>query len=222
MPISTPTIVLTATSSTGSVAIAVTNTGTGNDHNAIWRQEGSNAAVCISNTLTVNGTYTDYNIRSGITYQYYAEAFDASGFSLTSTISAASVTLSYLFIHQVTKAAATNKTGTAVTLLNEIGGQTINLTRTERVNHFAAQAAPDVDLGLINYRDIRAKVLSRFADRTQLATLKSLFDAKQTYFVRDQLGTGYFASLPTLPVGYDFNDAVDFQAWETDYNESVI
>src|SRR5262245_60305077 len=102
-----PIITPTPSNAGGYIDIIVANSDTPT-RNEIWRQaaeEYAGAAVRLTRTLAVDGTYRDYNVASGRSYTYFARAVNASG-ETDSTSSASSVTLASGWVHAVDKTQA--------------------------------------------------------------------------------------------------------------------
>ncbi|MFC4768746.1 hypothetical protein [Effusibacillus consociatus] len=104
-PPATPTI--TATAQTGYIAIAITNptptgaqpTVSGND--VYRRKVGDTAWTRIKTGVANNGTYNDYAVASGVTYEYYVRAQGSNTTYTDSTTASSSITLTGVWLHDV-------------------------------------------------------------------------------------------------------------------------
>jgi hypothetical protein len=101
----TPTITVTPNSG-GFNRVTISNSGSpAADYNDVYRYAAGQTSadfIRVGKSVALNGTFDDYNVRSGIQYSYKARAVIASTLKFTdSTTSTGTVTLDQGFIHVV-------------------------------------------------------------------------------------------------------------------------
>ena len=104
-------VTLTAAASTDHIHITISNSGVPT-RNEVWRRttnEYGGAYIRICSTVIEDGTFDDYNVASGITYDYFIREV-TGGATVDSAAASATLTLSRVAVHVVTKrSASTNK-----------------------------------------------------------------------------------------------------------------
>lgn len=108
MPV-TPTITITQpTDAPPRLRVTINNGASTGAINRIWRStstENLGTALKIAAGVAYNGRFDDFNVASGLSYNYYVIADD--GTTATSSTQAGSITLGTAFIHPVTKSSPT-------------------------------------------------------------------------------------------------------------------
>lgn len=197
-----PTINLTPSDVNGNIAIAITNSDSPNQGNRLYKQTPSlygGAFVLFAQGIAVDGTFTDYNVASGLSYTYFAEAVD-SGVAASSTTAAGMITLGSLYLHTTNKTGTMNN-GSTLTLNNLIP---VEITRARDAVEYlhTGREMPTVLTSTISERVWRFNVLISPADNTKLASLTVILDAKTTVVGRFQRNDILFGSLRALTFSY--------------------
>ena len=192
----------------------------GGDHNEVWRYTSGTAAIRLTKTLPLSGTFRDYAVASGITYFYYVRAVNADGNYADSAVQTASVALSDPWIFAITKGSLSNLSGTAYTL-KAVEPQSRPVNRREEILFAPARTKPIVATGEIASRSWSVQVLSPNLSLSDATTLESLAALKMTLCIRDTYGRLMFGTIKELPVSYGITSVVGLTLQATDYHLHV-
>lgn len=214
----TPTI--TATSQTGYIAIAITNptpagaqpTITGND---LYRREtGTTTYVRIATGIVNNGTYNDYAVASGQSYDYYAQANGNNGTSINSVSASRSISFAGIWLHSVL-----NPSSTVRQFVNDGYGRSTTWEAEGETMLFSGRQKPVVEFG--ESAELRLSVsLLLEKSGTDYSSLQSLVFNRFTLCYRDGRGRKMFCVLTRLPNTEDFlGYQLDLEFIEIDYSE---
>src|SRR5262249_53743375 len=113
-PPATPTIDVAAQSTQGYIQIAIANSDSPEKGNELWRyvtSEGAASAIRIAggdNAIAVDGTFRDYNVRSGVDYTYFARAININNLIADSVTDHDSLVLDKLWLSVATQISSTS------------------------------------------------------------------------------------------------------------------
>jgi hypothetical protein len=220
-PPATPTF--TTTAQNGYIAIAVTNPApTGSEPtvvtNDLYRRiSGATAWERIKTGIANNGTYSDYAVASGVTYEYKVRANGNNETTADSATASTSISLSGVWLHDVASPAATVKQ-----LRADGGGRQIDWQATAALLQFDGRTFPVAEFGDTETGSVSATIQMTRASG-DLAVLETLVQRKATLCYRDGRGRKVFGVITGLPVaeerswGYTVTVRVD----QVDYTEVV-
>lgn len=110
----TPTLTVQTVNTSGYILAQISNSDTP-VYNEIWRYEytaGRSTAIRVGASLPKNVSFSDYNVKGGVIYQYFARAYNGSGLFTDSADSAVIyLTLVDSFLHVVSR---TSTSGNAI------------------------------------------------------------------------------------------------------------
>lgn len=200
--------------------VDVISNNVGGDHNEVWRYTSGTAAIRITKTLPISGTFRDYAVASGVTYFYFVRAVNADGSYLESAVTSASITLADPYIFAVTKGALTNLSGIAYTL-KAIEPQSRPVSRAEQILYAPTRTKPIIATGEIVTKSWSVAVVSPNLSLSDVTTLETLAALNQTLCIRDTYGRIMFGTISNLPVSYGITSVVSLTLQATDYREHV-
>lgn len=219
-PPATPTI--TATGQGSYITISITNPAETPPEpevssNYLYRRiSGETAWTRIAMGIAENGSYNDYAVASGTTYEYKARAVGSNETTTDSTTASASITLSGSWLFDVT-----NQAGTIIQLkCYESREQSWEAEGT--LMQFAGRSKPIMEFGESETSVVNVSVPLLRAG-TEFAALQALVRRKATLCFRDERSRKVFGVIRSLPVtderawGYTIQLKVD----EIDYSEVV-
>lgn len=197
-----PTIALANITSNGN-SVTVTNTDSVT-RNEVWRKGSDESEyVRLTRTLAEDGVFSDYGVRSGFSYSYFARAVNASG-ETDSLISAITLTLTNCWLHMIDKTqAATQLSGSLLSATN-LEGQTRGGQRRGTVYICGGRTVPVVLTSEIIEHSLQVPFV--FTSDADLASLQTIFEARRVVCLRDQKGFRIFGSISDLPIEYRLRD----------------
>ena len=196
-PPPTPLLTVTGQSAYGRVRIEVVNpVPSGSEptvtHNDLYRRaSGASAWARIATGISGDGWYHDYAVASGMVYEYRVRAFGNNGTYADSGAGAGVVTLSRLWLHDVT-----DPGGTALALWprRETPGES---WRPEaQLMHYAGRSRPVAQFGEQEAYEFRAAL--QLVTDGQWASLRDLARRKAILCVRDVRGRRVFGVILQL------------------------
>jgi hypothetical protein len=185
------------------------------DHNDLYKD-----GVRICDSLAKNGTYLDYDVASGVTYEYRVTARDSAGNGADSLTHSAMVSFCALRLHQCTIGAESNKLGALLTLWNT-RQQSLSATRAENRLVLPAKSQVVVETGDIISRIFEAPIMVRIADLETLRNLRIFLAEREVMTLRDGLGKLIRCTMEALTSSFDVNYEIPLKLDETDYDASV-
>jgi hypothetical protein len=178
--------------------------------------------VTLTKTLGNDGTYLDYTPEAGLSYGYIGSALDGSANESAPTAAATSiVSIDSCLIFQVTKGAATNKTGVMLELFN-LEGSKRNYSRAANILSLAAGEKPAIKTSPIVGRYFEIPILIKNSDlAATIPDLEAFLNSDECFCVRLPDGDKMFCSVPQNEFEIDFNVDMVLRLVETAYSESV-
>jgi hypothetical protein len=224
-----PTIAATGNDDGGYIQITAGNTGS-LSHNDIYRfDDGQSPAemIQVAKLVAANGSFQDFNVASGVTYYYIVRAVGntAALFKDSEPSDGASVTLSKLWMHVVTKESSTsNASGTPVSLTNlESPGEDVPEKQHGREFKFSGRPKPVFIGGDTFVKSLRASCLE--SDSTKRSQVQAIYDAGNDpdvhVCVRDQMGEMVIGKFTSYPLSMSKHDSIEVMVQESDYSEAI-
>jgi len=213
----------TATVNTGYIAINIDNpTPTGSQpavaYNDVYRRNsGATTWQRIATQVPVNATYADYAAASGQAYDYKVTAIGNNNTQVDSTtVSTSGVTLTGLWVHNVTSPASTSLN------LSHNTAQSDDWKPTATPMQFAGRTRPVVEFGEQESYTFNVD-LYLANNAANWPALRDLIRSKPTLCVRDSMGTKVFGVILDLPkTDQTWGDkTVSLSVTEIDYSEGV-
>lgn len=215
-----PTLTVTALPDEGCIQVTVANTGS-LDYNQLRRwvtSEGQGSAKLISVQMAVNGTFRDFNVRSGVEYSYEATAVSSTG-ETPSSEETATLNLTSAWIHLLTRDSTTSNSLSAVSLRNEAPD------RFDPAISLALQQARGRSRSLALVGPHRAQSLSVrvFVNTTaERQALEALQSKVTDVCLRTHNGFIVMGKMQRIGFGRDFTyQKVDVSVTESDYEEDL-
>jgi hypothetical protein len=217
----TPTI--TATAGTSYITVAITNPAEtppepAVSNNDLYRRiSGATTWTRIKMGIAENGSYADYAVASGVTYEYKARANGDNSTTADSATASISITLSGVWLHDVVDPA-----GTVKQLRADGGGRSADWQATAALLQFDGRTYSVAEFGTAETNSVSATIQMTNASG-DLAVLETLVQRKATLCYRDRRGRKIFGVITSLPVaeerswGYTVTVRVD----RVDYTEAV-
>jgi hypothetical protein len=196
---SQPTVTISADNTEGCIEIVINNPSTNPTHNDVWRYEASqslSAAIKIGANVRADGSFADYGVGSGISYNYFVRAVDGSD-TADSAIASASVTLSLLHVHAPVKYVRTSNKGSNQVRLTNILPETLTRSRASSEYIQGGRTKPIVGTGRITEGVL--SFTARETTASQIRILRELYRLAQTLCWRDQAGNVIYGTMESLP-----------------------
>jgi hypothetical protein len=220
-PPATPTITLTGDSASGKISVTITNptpaagepTVTSND--LYRRKSGETAWTRIATGIPVNGSYNDYAVASGVTYEYKVTAYGDNTTMADSVVASSNVMLTGVWLHDVQDPEGT------VHQFKLVSDRSENWQPTAAMMQFAGRRLPVAEYDDTEQRTISVKltVLKNSGDRE---ALEELIRSKNTLCYRDGRGRKMFCHAFQLPVDDEvYGNTVNLTFEEVSYSEEV-
>lgn len=217
----TPTISLTQ--NTGYIGLAITNpTPTGGQptiaYNDVYRRNtGTTSWTRIATNIANNGTYNDYAVASGQSYDYKVTAVGNNQTSADSSVSSKTITFNGLYIHDIN-----NAPGTLLNLLYQTQAKTSTWTAAATPMKFAGRKRPVVEFGETDEYMLESPNVTVMTSDNQWNALESLIQSKPLLCVRDGRGRVKFSTVLTYKAtDVEYGYEVDLQFTEVDHSEAV-
>jgi hypothetical protein len=184
----------------------------------LYRRENGGAWTRIATNLAANSSYYDYNVASGVAYDYKATAIGTNGSAVDSATASATITFSSgVWLHDPNNAAAT---------AYFFQYRDVNLSDEQKVVSgdfkFVGRTAPVVNFdATMSERTIKLRVhtLTGTNDR---ATLEGFLYSRRTICLRDFRGRKVFGVLRTLPSTDErYGRYIDVELTATAFTEVV-
>lgn len=215
-----PTFTLTA--NTNYVDVTVTSSGS-DSYVYVYRYLAGGTVYRLSATVPTgsNKTFSDYNAPFNTLLYYYCVAVDGSGGLASSVTKTTTLELSGgAYLHQVTKAAQTNLSGTILYLYNQ-SGQRRESMLAENVMVMPSRTAPVIEQGDILSKSFSVPIIIPHSLDANRATLETFFTAKETFNFRDKRGHQEFITFPSQQFSIDYNSTMNIVANRRSYDENV-
>lgn len=210
----TPTFTITL--NTGYLTLTVTSSGS--DSFVYVLRNG----VYISKTVPTgtSKTFTDYSVPFNTVTSYQVIAVDGSGGQAASTIQSTTLALtSGSYLHQVTKSAQTNLTGTLLYVRNMAGQLRASELSAEQMI-MPSRTKPVIELGAV-FQD-RLEVPTIFdAGSSDLDTLDTFIKSRGVFCFRDSRGSKFLGTFPPQSIDIGFLSSMTIALQRTDYSEAV-
>lgn len=219
----TPTLELTDNPDGGYIQATITNSDSPT-YNQLWRyitSEGVGTAILIGDLIAADGTFLDFNVKSGIEYSYFARSVNATGVA-DSSVEAETLTLTRFWLHVLTKESATsNASGQAVSLNNQGGEGYQRETMNTRMNA-RGWTKPYATASNVMHQSLSVSAVVQASDSTTLGLLNAAWEANTDCCARNQKGDLIKGKI----VGYRESRAhgltrVSFTFTESDYEEDL-
>lgn len=213
-PPATVTVTLNPSGPGAYIQVAVANTApSGSEptvsYNDVWRRNtGTVEWTRVATQVPQNGTFDDYAVASGQSYDYRATAYGNNGTSTNSAhVTTSGVTLSGTWVHDVS-----NPVGTLLNLpyywnMTSMGGQTPNgeqWTPTATQLQFAGRTDPIVEFGEAETYQVTKGAMTMELSDGNWAKLSQMLRNQTTLCLRDSRGRVVFGNV----LGYQEVDLV--------------
>lgn len=219
-PAPTPTIALSEQS--GFIRVTITNPAPGageeaTDHNDVYRRiQGASSWTRIATSVAANGTYDDYAVASGVTYEYKVVAVTANGGTGESATSAESITFLGVWLHDPTDAA-----DTVHQFQHDGRGRGANWQAEAQLMQFAGRTKPVAEFGEVQTKNPQV-TLMLIKNSGDIEELEALVELKTTLCYRDSYSRKIFGVITGLTITDEhWGQQAQFTVAETDYDEEV-
>lgn len=209
-----PTISVVGDDEETCIRIFVSQTGDV-DHNDLYKD-----GVRICDSLKKNGEYADYDVASGVSYEYSVTARDASGNGADSLTHSAMVTFCALRLHQCFVGSESNKLGQLLKLYNTTE-QRMTSVRGETRHELPAKSRIVIETSDIVMREFEAPILVRIEDLETLTGLRQFWADREVMTLRDGFGQLMRVTMEGIPRNFDINYDIPLKLDETDYDATV-
>jgi hypothetical protein len=202
VPPPTPTITVTPNNPRGSITVAVTNPAPGVgepalSYNDIYRQEGSGAFVRIATGIVDDGSYTDYAIKSGVTYNYKARAVAVNTAYADSLAGGSSITL-------VSSQLALISDYAQYIVLNKKSSRQFKKGVERAMMQFAGREYPLAEFSEHSAEELNLSFIILTA--ADLAKLEALCLSRETLLYRDARGRAEFITCDGITITDEIPD----------------
>lgn len=218
-PPATPTIALTA--NVGYIGVQVTNpvpSGTQPtvSYNAVYRREAGEVLwTRIATGVVSGGSYKDYHVASGITYEYMVRALGSNSATSDSATASKTITLAGVWLHDV------NQPSTLKNFPFDGLGRNRRWEPEVTLHQFAGRDRPVAEFGM-GAEDRITATLEIVKGSPDYHALVDLIRRRTTLCYRDGRGRKLFGIVKQFPendVAYGYS--VTLEIFETDYSEEV-
>lgn len=181
------------------------------------RKQGDTVWTRIKTGITVNGSYDDYAVASGVTYEYMVRAFGDNGTTADSAGSAgASITLTGVWLYVMDDPA-----NTIHHFPFDGGGRNTDWQAEASFMQFAGRTRPIVEFGESEEGKFSAQ-LQMLSGSQDYSKLDTLVKRKETVCWRDGRGRRAFGVITALPIQDEtFGYTTTVSLTEISYSEAV-
>lgn len=181
------------------------------------RKQGDAVWTRIKTGITVNGSYDDYAVASGVTYEYMVRAFGDNGTTADSAGSAgASITLTGVWLY-----AMDDPANTIHHFPFDGGGRNTDWQAEASFMQFAGRTHPIVEFGESEEGKFSAQ-LQMLSGSQDYSKLDTLVKRKETVCWRDGRGRRAFGVITALPIQDEtFGYTTTVSLTEISYSEAV-
>jgi hypothetical protein len=221
-PVQAPTITVTNDDANARMTVVIDNpavTGGASNpvSNDLYRREvGEVAWERIETGIAVDGTYHDYAVASGVSYEYKAKAFGVNGTSTDSVSVSDTLTLAGVWLHD-----PADVTGTIANFRYDGEGKDARRSVSMALHHFAGRTGPVAEFGEEEDASVAVRV-GALRSGDDIATLDALIARRTVLCYRDGRGRKMFGAVQEQSHSDEtWGASVTFQVQEVAYSEAV-
>jgi|SRR5215813_2376468 len=220
-------IVPTPQNAVGYMRVVFTNSGTSfNTKSEIYRRQINEYAgqfILIGQfAASGGGTFLDYNVANGLSYDYFGRAYDGSGNTSDTAVASAAMGFSNSWIHNTVKAVeGQNLYGSALELYTPESHDR-QIVFNNQAQLFAGNAKPDVEVSEIEDGSWQIPVIIPARDDSKRTVLRTIYETRRPIVFRTPNGTKVLGVLRELTERYQTAQTeIVLRLEQTCYSEAI-